>query len=355
MFMPSGVERVAKSGKINERATKVDSPQAVSPIVTVDPQMRAILKKLESYAKSNQPVLITGETGVGKGLFAKAAHDLSDKKGTFVSVNVAGLDDNVFSDTLFGHERGAFTGADRMRRGQIEMASGGTLFLDEIGDLSPVSQVKLLQLLQEGDYLPLGADRPKKADCRIVTATNHDLWGLQKSGTFRKDLNFRLRTHHINIPPLRDRRDDLPLLLDLFLDKAAKELGMAKPSVPKELVTLLKTYSFPGNVRELQAMIFDAVSLHPGGVLSLDAFRNHLSHRRGDSRVSADPGAPTDGGVVFSVELPTIKEATRLLVMEAMRRAEGNQTIASEMLGITRQALGKRLKNIAELDNDVEQ
>lgn len=316
-------------------------------IITNNEEMLSIFQYIKSSAQTSQSVLITGETGVGKELVAKAIHKQSGRTGNFVAVNVAGLDDNVFSDTLFGHEKGAFTGADRKRGGQVEQAAGGTLFLDEIGDLSSTSQVKLLRLLQEGEYLPLGRDEPKLTDCRIVAATNEDLWELQKTGKFRKDLNFRLRTHHVHIPPLRERKDDIPLLTERFLAQAANDLNKKKPTPPKELISLLQTYSFPGNVRELQGMIYDAVSMHTSKVLSLEVFKSHISKRQQQiKKVVASVDAEGDFIVKFSNELPTIKEATKLLVVEAMNRANGNQSIAAQMLGISRQALSKRLKNL---------
>ena len=167
---------------------QLQHPEAFSEIVTRHGTMRSIFQYIEAISISPQPVLITGETGVGKELVARAIHTLSNRKGNFVPVNVAGLDDNVFADTLFGHNKGAFTGADQPRSGLIEQASGGTLFLDEIGDLHPTSQVKLLRLLQDGEFFPLGADIAKHSDARVVVATNQNLQTLQESGKFRKDL-----------------------------------------------------------------------------------------------------------------------------------------------------------------------
>ena len=209
-------------------------------------------------------------------MIAKAVHLLSNRKGEFVPVNVAGLDENVFTDTLFGHKKGAFTGADRARIGLVEQASGGTLFLDEIGDLSADLQVKLLRLLQEGEYFPLGSDVTKRSDARVVVATNQELQTLQESGKFRKDLYYRLCAHHVHIPPLRERREDLPLLAEHFLEKSSEALGKKKPTPPKELFILLSSYHFPGNIRELKSMIWDAVSYHKIGKLSLDAFKTHI-------------------------------------------------------------------------------
>ncbi|MGD8472205.1 MAG: sigma-54 dependent transcriptional regulator, partial [Desulfobacteraceae bacterium] len=246
--------------KAHVLSDKLEKPEAFSEIITISTSMRSIFQYIEAIASSPRPVLITGETGVGKELVAKAVHALSNRAGDFIPVNVAGLDDHVFADTLFGHKKGAFTDAREARSGLIERATGGTLFLDEIGDLSTASQVKLLRLLQEGEFFPLGSDVAKRSDARIVVATNQDLDKLQSSGQFRKDLYYRLGDHQIHIPPLRRRREDLALLVDHFLEKASKVLDKKKPTPPVELVTLLSTYHFPGNIRELESMIFDAVS-----------------------------------------------------------------------------------------------
>lgn len=323
---------------------KLENIKAFSRIVTGNSEMFAVFHYIESVARSLQPVLITGETGVGKELIAKCIHEVSGVRGNLVIVNVAGLDDNMFSDTLFGHAKGAFTGADQVRPGMVEQAAGGTLFLDEIGELSPTSQVKLLRLLQEGEYLPLGADSPRYTDAYILTATNEDLWGLQRAKKFRKDLNFRLRTHHIHIPPLRERVDDIPLLVDHFLEEAAQVLKKKKPRYPEELHTLLKTYSFQGNIRELRAMIFDAMSRHKSRTLSLSVFKSHIAKGRENATIAEKPEADESSPFAFFREIPTIKQATRMLIAEAMKRADGNQSVAAKMLGISQPALSKRLK-----------
>ena len=323
----------------------IEHPEAFDKIITQNQKMLSTFHYIESIAGTSQPVLIRGETGVGKELIAQAVHTLSKLEGPFVAVNVAGLDDNVFSDTLFGHVKGAFTGAETVRRGLIEQASGGTLFLDEIGDLSPASQVKLLRLLQESEYLPLGSDEASQSNARIVTSTHRDLMARHNSGKFRRDLIYRLRTHRIHIPPLRDRLDDLPLLVDHFLQEAAGALNKKRPTYPEELMNLLQTYSFPGNIRELQSMIFDALSRHKSGILSLDVFTSHI-YREGNKQGMSNADSPEKTApITFSkYELPSIKEATQLLITEAMNRAGGNQSIAARMLGISQQALSKRLK-----------
>ncbi len=331
-------------------ADTLEKPEAFGEIVTNNKKMLMIFQYIESISRTSQPVLIRGETGVGKELIARTIHNLSGLPGNFVAVNAAGLDDNVFSDTLFGHVKGAYTGAERARSGLIEQAAGGTLFLDEIGDLNHASQVKLLRLLQEGEYFPLGRDTPRRSDARIVAATNRNLSRLLETGDFRKDLNYRLRTHRIYIPPLRERLDDIPLLVEHFLEEAAQTLGRKKPTPSPELFTLLKTFSFPGNIRELQSMIIDAVSRHKTGVLSLQAFRSHIGRSQpdGSSPTNQHSAASSSGespSIIFTgLELPTIKQVTDLLVREAMKRANGNQSIAAGMLGISQQALSKRLK-----------
>ena len=326
-------------------STELTQPEAFNDLLTCDANMRSLFQYIEAIAGTPQPILVTGETGVGKELIARAIHLASGRKGEFVPVNIAGLDDNVFSDTLFGHVKGAFTGAVEPRKGLIERAEGGTLFLDEIGDLNSMSQVKLLRLVQEREYFALGSDSAKRTNARIVVATNRNLQVLQRSGDFREDLYFRLRSHHVNVPPLRERRGDLHLLLDHFLARSATDMNKKKPTPPPELVTLLSIYSFPGNIRELQAMCYDAVSTHKGGVLSMNTFRDAIAREQGS--VPEIPSISTPAPDFLNPEhpLPSIRQAERLLIEEALRRTDGNQTMASQLLGITRQTLNRHLKN----------
>ena len=326
-------------------SNRVKHPAAFASIISASPKMSSIFQYSEVVAESRQPVIIIGATGVGKELVAKAIHDVSGLRGKFVPVNVAGLDDNMFSDTLFGHKKGAFTGADQARSGLIAQAAGGTLFLDEIGDLTEISQVKLLRLLQEQEYYQVGSDIPLVSDARIVAATNRDLRELTAKGKFRNDLYFRLCTHQVHIPPLRERLEDIPLLLEHFLDEASQALKKKKPAYPDELITLLSTYDFPGNVRELKAIVFDAVTRHRSGVLSLERFREVVGTR---------PSSPGVGlllakTVVDALQgalhrLPKVREVEDYLIEEAMKQAKGNQGIAASLLGFTRQTLNKRLQ-----------
>jgi two-component system nitrogen regulation response regulator GlnG len=319
-------------------------PQAFAAIVTRDSVIHSIFKYVEAIANTSQPVLITGETGTGKELIARAIHALSGRGGKFIGENVAGLDDTLFSDTLFGHRKGAFTGADHPRSGLIAQAVEGTLFLDEIGDLKTSSQLKLLRLLQEQTYYPLGADQPKQSSARIVVATNRDIQQGMEQGEFRKDLYYRLRAHHIRIPPLRERKQDIPLLIQHLIHKAARALSKPPPTYPPELERLLRNYHFPGNVRELEGMLFDAVTRHKGGTLSIQSIREAVGHEIGlaEKKSLHKPGAEVMIKL-SSTRLPTLKEMEHYLIDEALTRAEGNQRIAAQMLGLTRQALNKRL------------
>ena len=220
-------------------------PEAFSAIITQDRKMISLFMYCEAIAQGNEPVLITGETGVGKDLFARAIHLASGRRGEFVAVNAAGVDDLAFSDTLFGHKKGAFTGATEVRGGLIERATGGTIFLDEIGDLPGASQIKLLRVLQDREYFPLGSDQPRSVDARVVVATNRELKQLANDGQIRQDLYYRLRTHHVHIPPLRERLDDVPLLLDRYVEEAAREFGKPEPTLSSGTYTIPYDPQFP--------------------------------------------------------------------------------------------------------------
>ncbi|GAQ94984.1 DNA-binding transcriptional response regulator, NtrC family [Thermodesulfovibrio aggregans] len=325
---------------------KLEYKEAFSEIITVNQKMRGIFKYLEVISKTDQPVLITGETGTGKELIARAIHKISGKKGDFIAVNVAGLDDTMFSDTLFGHKKGAYTGAISNREGLMSKANGGTLFLDEIGDLSEASQLKLLRVLQEKVYYPLGSDIPKSTDARIIVATNQDIHEMVSKGKFRKDLFYRLKAHHVHLPPLRERKEDIPVLLEYFIEEASISLGKKPPKYPKEVITYLMNYSFPGNIRELKMIVYDAVARCKSHFLSLDAFKDTIDISNSIDKELKSEVVKFYLQMRFPEKLPTLKEMEELLIEEALRRAQGNQGIAASILGITRQALNKRLHKL---------
>ncbi|SDL51647.1 DNA-binding transcriptional response regulator, NtrC family, contains REC, AAA-type ATPase, and a Fis-type DNA-binding domains [Maridesulfovibrio ferrireducens] len=323
---------------------KLEHPEAFDHIITDNMTMRSIFKYIEAIADSSKPVLITGESGVGKELVACAIHKVSGKSGEFVPVNVAGLDDNIFADTLFGHKKGAFTGADKARSGLVVNAAGGTLFLDEIGDLAHASQLKLLRLVQEREYMPIGSDLTRKTDARIIAATNIDPDILNDGPGFRSDLYYRLKAHHVHIPPLRERKEDIPMLVDYFLRAACKEEGQKKPEIPANLIALLSSYDFPGNIRELQFLILDALSCTDGLKLNIERLERHISHAPAITKQAHKQ--TVEGKVAFGTSLPTLKEVCDELVEETMRRTDNNQATAAAILGVSRQALNKRLNKM---------
>lgn len=320
-------------------------PEVFSRFDTCNPKMLIVFRYMETIATSQEPVLIEGETGVGKELVVLTLHELGGFSGKFVSINMAGLDELMFNDTLFGHRKGAFTNASQARPGLVESAVGGVLFLDEIGDLGLPSQMKLMRLLQGGEYYPLGDDHPRYSDARVIVATNQPLLGLVRSEKFRKDLYYRLKVHNIEILPLRERPEDVPLLLRRFIFEAATELKKEEPRVGVGLARFLAAGSYPGNIRELRGMVWDAVSVHTEGPLTEKHFRSLVlpfqkRHGPNGDKIRWDQVKPQG----FPVTLPTIRQAVALLIGEAIDRSRGNQAEAARMLGISRQALGKRMK-----------
>jgi DNA-binding NtrC family response regulator len=332
---------------------RLERPEAFARIVTEDPGMLAIFRYVESIARSRQSVLITGETGTGKELLARAVHDASGRSGAFIAINVAGLDDAMFSDSLFGHRKGAFTGADSARNGLVKEAEDGTLLLDEVGDLEGRSQVKLLRLLQEGEYYPLGADAPLRSNARIVAATTRDLASSVAAGSFRSDLFYRLQTHPIKVPPLRARPRDIRLLVATIMTRSAFELGF-QSVVPEarsvELVArALEGYPFPGNVRELESLVHDAVAGAKGLEPDIGALRARIgaidaADAEGASLDAMNPGRSLARELAEG-RVPRLDEAEREIVRLAVGKAEGNLSRAAVMLGISRQTLYKKLKD----------
>lgn len=328
----------------NSLISQIPISEAFSKIITRNQRMLDIFRYAEAIAETVKPILITGESGSGKELIAESIHLLSGRKGKLVCVNVAGLDDNLFADTLFGHVKGAFTSADTSRQGFIEQANGGTLFLDEIGDLDLQSQIKLLRLIEERRYYPVGSDLQKNADILLITATNKNLREMSHLNKFRADLFFRLETHHISLPPLRERKDDLALLIEHFIDKASTQMQKTPPLVPEELACMLSTYNYPGNIRELESMIYDAVSRCKSHILALDSFKEKIFKDKKNCEGFNYTHDYTLKSVLEECEdLPTIKSLEELLIAEAMTRANQNQGIAARILGINRTTLNKHL------------
>jgi two-component system nitrogen regulation response regulator GlnG len=322
-------------------------------IVGVSPAMQEVYKAIGRLAPQDVTVLILGESGTGKELVARALYQHSKRADRpFLAINCAAIPDTLLESELFGHEKGAFTGADRQRIGKFEQAHGGTLFLDEVGDMTPATQAKVLRLLQERRFERVGGRDTIAADVRVIAATNQDLDQHVAAGKFRQDLFYRLNGFTLTLPPLRDRKEDVPLLAAYFVRQANRLLGKDVRAVAPEAVALLQAAPWPGNVRELQGVIRSAVLQAPGDVLTAEALPPRL---RGAQPV--EPSAATAGGGLDVAELVNellrsgatdvyhrVIEAVDRVVLEAvLNHVKGNQVRASVLLGISRTTLRARL------------
>jgi DNA-binding NtrC family response regulator len=327
------------------------NPEHFKKIITEkSKKMKAIFKYCETIANSDEPVLIIGETGTGKELIARVIHEVSNRKGKFIAANIAGFDDSLFSDTLFGHEKGSFTDAKAKREGLLTHAEDGTFFLDEIGDLQVPSQTKLLRVLQEKEFYRIGSDIPIPTNARFILATNKDLNAMKDTGEFRKDFYFRVNIHHITLPPLRERKEDIPKLVDHFLTSAAEKYGKEKPPINDKLIRLLSNYHFPGNIRELRSMIFESVCLHQQeeSELSLNVFIKKIREQDGkisffNVGVRPDYTDEEKNGIVFVDSFPTFERMKKIYAEEALRLA-GTQQDAAKLSEIDIKTLRKYLK-----------
>jgi len=311
--------------------------------------LRQALEQVRRVAPSRATVLLTGETGTGKELFAQALHQHSERaRRAFVAVHSASLPATLLESELFGHEKGAFTGAAERRTGRFEAADGGTLFLDEIGEIDASTQVKLLRFLESRTFERLGSVKPITVDVRMVAATNRDLEAMVRAGTFREDLYYRLNVVHIALPPLRARQEDIPALLQHFLLRAAEENGVPPVRLDPLVVAVLQQYRWPGNIRELRNFAENTVVMHRGGTL----FPHDLDPRfRGDGP-AATAGEATGRGSSPVVAPPplSVEEHEKGLLRQALRRAGGNRTEAAKLLGISRRTLHRKLARWPELE-----
>jgi DNA-binding NtrC family response regulator len=315
---------------------QLDAIEGRTRIITRDGGMQKLLDTARQVAHTGCNVLITGESGTGKELFARYLHEHSDRPaGPFVAINCGAFNEELLANELFGHEKGAFTGAVG-KTGLLVAAHGGTLFLDEVTEMSPAMQVKLLRVIQEREVLPLGSTRPTKIDVRFIAATNRDMKEWVGEGRFRQDLYFRLNVVNLHIPPLSERREDIPLLAQHFLERAAPLMGRPVRVISENALALLKAYDYPGNVRELENIIERGVALCQGDVLETAHLPDDLreltirAFRRRDGRV-----------------MP-LEEHERDYILWVLEEAHGNQTLAAQMLGIDRVSLWRKLKRYAE-------
>ena len=328
------LERRALVSENKALREQVESRYRLAGLETSNARMQEAINMAARAAASRATMLIHGESGTGKELLARAIHYASPRRrGPLVAVNIAALAETVLESELFGHERGAFTGADREHRGRFELADGGTLFLDEIGDLPRGTQVKLLRVLQEQAFERLGGTRQIKVDVRLVAATHRDLDAMVRSGEFREDLFFRLNVVAITLPPLRERREDVPLLVDHFLRRFADE---GKPrAISREAMDLLLKHDYPGNVRELENLVHRAVVLARGDTITTADLPLHLGGLKPETKI--DTGGFAERVMAFE----------KSLIDEALDKAGGVQTRAAAALGMSERHLRYRLKKFA--------
>jgi len=316
----------------------LEHTEAFLPIITQSKKLIRVLKEAELHAPSNVPVLITGESGTGKELLARAVHLAGTRaNGVFTAVNMASLTGTLFEAEFFGHTRGSFTGADRERSGYLERTHNGTLFLDEIGVLPPELQGKLHRVLQEGEYLKLGSSRPRKVDVRFIAATNENLEQLMAAGRFRKDLYYRLKGAWLHLPPLRERKEDIPLLVKAFLDELAGD--REKGHIEEDALSLLMTYDYPGNIRELRSILHSAVNLSRGGRIGPDLFPENVRKRKAQVKDRRQDGSP---------RVKPLAEVEREHILRAYRVAGGNKKRTAKLLGIGLNTLRRKLESYGE-------
>jgi transcriptional regulator with GAF, ATPase, and Fis domain len=321
-------------------------------VVGESPVMRALSARIDRAARSTLPVLIRGETGTGKELVARAIHRRSTRSaGPFVTENCAALAEGLLESELFGHEQGSFTGADKAHSGLFARAHGGTLFIDEVGDMSPAMQAKLLRVLQEGEVRPVGGQRSRAVDVRVVAATHKDLEALCRQGLFREDLLYRLAVLEIKTPPLRERPEDVPSLVETILRRIADEPGGRSFTLGEDALDAMLGHDWPGNVRELENAVRVAALFAQDGVLRPEAFP--FKRGAGISRAPA-PAAEDDATLSYADLLASLEGRERTFVRNVLDKARGNKAEAARRLGITRYALYRTMRRLGlEIDEEV--
>ncbi|MEM6855903.1 MAG: sigma-54 dependent transcriptional regulator, partial [Planctomycetota bacterium] len=318
---------------------RLDDQFGFEGIIGNSPPIRQLIATMKQIAPSPIPVLITGESGTGKELVAQAIHNNSKRaKRQFAPLNCAGLSESILEDELFGHVRGAFTGAEKDRQGRFEYANHGTLFLDEVGDMPKSMQAKLLRVLQSGEVVRVGSNEPRNVDIRLVSATNRDLAERVKEGEFREDLYFRIKGVELKLPALRERREDIPLLTRHFVAQYAKDMEREVPGVAEDVQMTLMQYDWPGNVRQLMNVIQNMVVIADGDTLEPRHLPPEVSQATSGSLGDSESGAKFSGGGMSLDQLE--KQAIR----DTLRTTSGNREQAAKMLGIGERTLYRKLK-----------
>ena len=344
------VERVLRHRRLQKevrRFRKLMARDDFQGMVGCSRQMRVMFDQIREIAAAQGPVLIQGESGVGKELVAKALHDLSPRKTVpLLAVNCAGIPADLLESEFFGHEEGAFTGAVKKREGLFKQTHKGSLFLDEIGEMPYRLQSKLLRVLQDGSFRPVGESREQQVDVRIICSTNQDLRSLIASGEFREDLFYRMETFSITVPPLRERKDDLPLLAAHFLNRYSLQMGKEIQGLTPEAIDQLASYDFPGNIRELQNVIERAVTFCHGPQVDIEHLPTKIRQSANGSlaKRSESPAQTIEGMVRGYDVLPSLKEIEKHYIARVLEKVGGNKRRAAAILGVSRRTLYRHLE-----------
>ncbi|MDR0311697.1 MAG: sigma-54 dependent transcriptional regulator [Acidobacteriota bacterium] len=344
--------------EINTLRQELESRYGFNDIIGIDPRMREVFRVMEKVAASDATVLISGESGTGKELVARAIHRRSSKAGgPFIAVNCGAIPRDLVEAEFFGHEKGAFTDAHKSRQGKFELASGGTLFLDEIGDLALDAQAKILRALQECEITRIGGGKPISVDTRVIAATNKDLDQAFKTGKFREDLYWRLNVVSISIPPLRKRRQDLPLLIDHLFDRFQREMQSDVKSISPEARRLLLGYAWPGNVRELENTLNRAVILCDGDTITARDLPPRVRGEVSEAGEDADAGDANGELKLADAVRDAVVRLEKRLIAERLAQCRSNRTATASSLGITRKTLFTKMRELnldAEIREDSE-
>jgi DNA-binding NtrC family response regulator len=343
------VEKINMMDEISRLRSGLDDASSTENIAGKSAAITKVLTLVRQTAQSGSPVFITGESGTGKELVARAIHHNSGRRsGRFTAINCGAVASELIESELFGHVRGAFTGADRDKKGFFEISSGGTLFFDEITEMPPARQVKLLRVLQEGEFYRVGSTDVIKMDARIIAASNRNVEELVSDGSFRRDLYYRLHVISIHIPPLRERRQDIPPIINRYLHKRSpiKNTGSALPEITHEAVNALMEYDFPGNVRELENALEYALTVRRGGAIRREDLPASIREKRPYALPFGLSSGQISGGDVKPLNAALL-ECERGLIAAALRQSGGNVSGAARALGLHRQSLQQRLKRLA--------
>ncbi len=328
----STTDLYAEHERLKAEVASLKARNRYDRIVGKSQKMVSLMETVAQVAPTRASVLITGESGVGKELVADAIHELGNRsKGPFIKVHCAALSESLLESELFGHEKGSFTGAIAQKKGRFELADGGTIFLDEIGEINAATQVKLLRVLQEKEFERVGGEKPITVDVRIVCATNRDLLKEIEKGNFREDLYYRLNVVHLDVPPLRDRKDDIPLLMTTFLSQFNQENEKSLEGFSNGAKKALLSYEWPGNIRELRNSIESAVVLTRSSVIEVEDLPPSVRLTDNSSQLSLDVGI-------------TLAEAEKQLILSTLMMCGGNKTRSAEVLGIGRKTLHRKLQ-----------